>query len=544
MWHDGGGSRLEPGSQWSYDVVIVGYGPVGQALAAMLGQAGHRVGVFERWPSLYPLPRACVVDHEAMRILQSVSVAEPFSRLAVPTGGEYVWLNAAGQTLYHFRHPRDGVSGWPSRSLIYQPDLEQLLDHRVKSIPQVDVHQGFEVTGLRSDADGVVIEASRCEAGEGGRLQRTEDRRSISAKWVVGCDGANSFVRQASGIAWEDLGFRADWLVVDVMPNDPTRELDMPEAAQICDPARPVTLMRRMGLRHVRWEMMLLPGEDPAEICQHRNVWPMIERWIRPDQGKIDRAAVYTFQSGVAGTWRKGRVLLAGDAAHLMPPFLGQGLCSGLRDARALFWRLDDVLAGRHEVSVLDLYEQERAPHVKAVIERAVALGKVVCITDPVEAARRDEGILSGKAPDLPQFPTMTTGLLHWPGVDAVAGELGPQPVVATNGQTGLLDDVIGTGWHLLVDNDRGPLLLDARHERWAATTGLRTIFLGDRDRGEKQCLDLGGNALQWLRSRGLTAVLVRPDFYVFGGAAAPADVSSLLDDLQRQLRSTMKVPA
>lgn len=533
---DGPQCRLEPGSQRAYDVAIVGYGPVGQALAAMLGQAGHRVGVFERWPSLYPLPRACVVDHEAMRILQSVSVAEPFSRLAVPTGGEYVWLNAAGQTLYHFRYPCDGVSGWPSRSLIYQPDLERLLDQRVKSIPQVEVHQGYEVTGLRSDADGVTIEASRCEADENGRLQRTQERCNATARWIVGCDGANSWVRQASGIAWEDLGFRADWLVVDVIPNDPTRELDMPEAAQICDPARPVTLMRRMGKRHVRWEMMLLPGEDAAEITQHRNVWPMIEQWIRPDQGRIDRAAVYTFQSGVAGTWRQGRVLLAGDAAHLMPPFLGQGLCSGLRDARALFWRLDDVLAGRHEASALDLYELERAPHVKTVIERAVALGKVVCITDPVEAARRDESILSGNAPTLPQFPTLTRGLLHKPGRDSVAGELGPQPVVTTSGQTGLLDDVIGAGWHLLVDNDQATPVWDARHERFAAAIGLQTVVLGDQARG--------ASALQWLRSRGLTAVLVRPDFYVFGGAAAPADVSPLLDDLQRQLRSTMKVTA
>lgn len=525
-----------------YDVAIIGYGPVGQALAAMLGQAGYRVGVFERWPTLYPLPRACVVDDEAMRILQSVAVAEPFSKMTVPTGGEYLWQNAAGQTLYHFRYPRDGVSGWPSRSLIYQPDLEATLDRRVKSLPQIDVHQGFEAVGLRADANGVDLDVERCAVGAGGRLRCTGEQRHFRARWVVGCDGANSFVRRSAGIPWTDLGFRADWLVVDVIPNDPTRELDMPEAAQICDPARPITLMRRMGLRHVRWEMMLLPGEDAAEISRHERVWPMISRWIQPHEGRIDRAAVYTFQSGVADAWRNGRVLLAGDAAHLMPPFLGQGLCSGLRDARALFWRMDDVLSGRSSEGVLDSYEQERSPHVQAVIERAVALGKVVCITDPAEAARRDEEILSGKAPTLPPFPTLTKGLLHQPCVGKVAGQLAPQPVVTVRGRTGLLDDVLGAGWQLLVDTGRGAADWSPEQSDFAASIGLRLVRLGERVEGAADALDHGGQALAWLRTRALSALLVRPDFYIFGGAAAPADIGPLLDDLQRQLRPLVKV--
>jgi 2-polyprenyl-6-methoxyphenol hydroxylase-like FAD-dependent oxidoreductase len=524
------------------DVAIVGYGPVGQALAAMLGQAGHRVTVFERWPALYPLPRACVVDHEAMRILQSIAVAEPFARLTVPTRGEYVWLNARGQTLYHFRYPRDGASGWPSRSLMYQPDLEAQLDARVKALHAVDVHQGFEVVATQGHDDGARLTVERQAVDGDGHLKATGERLDIRARWVVGCDGAGSFVRRACGLPWVDLGFRADWLVVDVLPNDPARELDMPEAGQICDPARPMTVMRRMGLRHVRWEMMLLPGETAADICRPERVWPMIQRWIAPHQGRIERAAVYTFRSGVAGRWRQGRHVLAGDAAHLMPPFLGQGLCSGLRDARALFWRLDDVLAGRSSEAVLDTYEIERSTHVQAVIERAVALGRVVCITDPAEAARRDDAILTGSAPPLPPFPSLHAGLLHSLAADPVAGQLAPQPRVSHKGRSGRLDDVVGAGWHLWIDDERAEVEWQPEAADFSTSIGLRVVRL--RAAGgapHDAALDLDHLACTWLRDNGIVAALVRPDFYAFGGVASPSAVGALLSDLQHQLRPHLK---
>ncbi|PMS33778.1 bifunctional 3-(3-hydroxy-phenyl)propionate/3-hydroxycinnamic acid hydroxylase [Paraburkholderia rhynchosiae] len=330
-----------------FDVAIVGYGPVGQGLAALLGQRGYRVGVFDRWPSLYPLPRACVIDHEIMRILQSVGVAEKFARLTVPTAGEYVWLNARGEILYHFRYNKDGVSGWPARNLMYQPDLERLLDERVRELPSVEVNQGWEAVTYLPGADCDELVFAQCSVNASGAIERGKKTRRVTARYVVGADGANSFVRQSADLPWVDLGFRADWLVVDYRPNDPELELDMPEAGQICDPARPITMMRRMGKKHVRWEMMLLPGETAQDFADAGKVWSLIDRWVKPEDGVIDRAAVYTFRSGVAQSWSRGNAILAGDAAHLMPPFLGQGLCSGMRDALSLFWRLDLVFARR-----------------------------------------------------------------------------------------------------------------------------------------------------------------------------------------------------
>ena len=528
-----------------FDVAIVGYGPVGQGLAAMLGQAGYRVGVFERWPSLYPLPRACVVDHEIMLVLQSVGVADEFAELAVPTDGEYVWLNAQGQTLYHFKYDKEGISGWPARNLMYQPDLEGVLDKKVRTMANVELHLGWEAVSYTessersegsegTDRSELVVAAG--SLNERGQFVRGDETRRITARYVVGADGANSFVRQAAGLPWIDLGFRADWLVVDYRPNHPEKVLEMPQAGQICDPARPITLMRHMGKKHVRWEMMLLPGETAQEVTQPAKVWSMIAKWVKPGDGVIDRAAVYTFRSGVAETWVRGRTILAGDAAHLMPPFPGQGLCSGMRDALAVFWRLDLVLRGEAPAELLHSYEDERKRHVTTVIERAVALGKVVCITDPVQAVKRDEAILSGTAPPIPPFPGLTSGVLHRASdgsLKAPVGQLALQARVRFRGETGRFDDVIGSGWCILtLDQDIAGCLSDAQRA-FVEHIRARLVTLSRDGSG---AVDIDGSYRNYMDGLGAKALIVRPDFYVFAAASSLEEVPAMLDDLRARL--------
>lgn len=519
----------------SFDVAIVGYGPVGQTLAALLGQAGWRVGVFERWPSLYPLPRACVIDHEIMRVLQSLGVAEPFSQLAVPTAGEYVWLNAQGQTLYHFKYAKDGVSGWPARQLMYQPDLEAELDRRVRQLPTVEVHQGWEAVAYTDGPDGAELVVAPRALDDNHGIVEGHGTRRIQARWVVGADGANSFLRQAAQMPWVDLGFRADWLVVDYKPNHPEHELDMPEAGQICDPARPVTLMRRMGKKHVRWEMMLLPGETAEDITRPERVWQLIERWARPGDGVIDRAAVYTFRSGLAREWVRGHAILAGDAAHLMPPFLGQGLCSGVRDALAVFWRLQLILQGAAPVHLLKSYETERQAHVGTVIDRAVALGKVVCITDPAEAARRDEAILSGTAPSIPPFPGLVDGVLHREDGVAVApvGQLSLQARVDVGGRIGRFDDLLGAGWRVVSLDAAADTALSDAHRALVDRLHMRFVTLD----GAGNVRDVDGAYRRWMHGLGAAAVIVRPDFYLYAAPRSLADVPALLDELMHHLQ-------
>ena len=521
-----------------FDVAIVGYGPVGQALAAMLGQKGYRVGVFDRRPGLYPLPRACVVDHEVMRILQSINVAHAFSEFAVPTAGEYVWLNAAGETLYHFKYDKDGISGWPARNLIYQPDLERLLDERVRQIPSVEVNQGWEVVSYTSGSPYAELLISPCRLNAQNKIERGEETRNVSARFVIGADGANSFVRQAADLEWLDLGFRADWLVVDYRPDHPEIELDMPEAGQICDPARPITLMRRMGKKHVRWEMMLLPGETREDMTAPDKVWSLIAQWVKPGEGVIDRAAVYTFRSGIAKNWFSGNVVLAGDAAHLMPPFLGQGLCSGMRDALALSWRLDLILRGVAEKDILASYEQERKQHVGTLIERAVALGKVVCITDPIAVAKRDEAIRVGTAPPIPAFPQLTCGLLnHTPNGELIepAGQLSLQGWLASGGKTSRLDDITGGGWQFISLDEAVEVNLSDEHRAFAKAIGLKFVAL----KHGSGVIDVNDAQRAFMGRWNARSMLIRPDFYVFSTAASTSDVAQMLTQLQGQLRIT-----
>ena len=220
------------------------------------------------------------------------------------------------------------------------------------------------------------------------RAARAAQTRELRARFAVGCDGANSFVRERIGSGWHDLGFQFDWLVVDVLPSDPA--WSGPLNWQLCDPARPTTLVSG-GPGRRRWEFMRLPHESADELDGEDAAWRLLAPWgVHPGNAKLERHAVYSFRARWADRWRSGRALLAGDAAHLMPPFAGQGMCAGLRDAANLAWKLDLVLRGAAHEALLDSYASERAPHVSAMIELSVALGRVICVADPAEAAARD----------------------------------------------------------------------------------------------------------------------------------------------------------
>jgi flavoprotein hydroxylase len=234
------------------DVAIVGYGPVGETLAILLGQRGWRVGVFEKQAAAYPLPRAVHFDHEVARIFQAAGIAGGFVGLT-EAADAYEWRNGAGQTLLRFHSRAAGGCGWPEGNMFPQPALERLLDERARRLETITVRRGVEVVGLGEDGDGVTLEI----AGAGG------GRETVRARFVVGCDGANSFVRGQLGATVTDLGFFYDWLIVDVLPNQPT--VWSPLNVQICDPRRPTTMVSG-GPGRRRWEFMRLPGESLEEL--------------------------------------------------------------------------------------------------------------------------------------------------------------------------------------------------------------------------------------------------------------------------------------
>ena len=315
------------------DVAIVGYGPVGQTLTALLAARGHSVAVYERYPDLYDLPRAVYFDDEIKQVWQALGVVDEIADDLLPVDA-YEWFGADGERILRLAHPEVGPSGWASGYLFYQPSLERALDRAVRALPSARVHQGWNVEALEQAGDHVALTV------------RHEREERVRARYVVGADGANSLVRQAAGIAFDDQGFAERWLVVDLRPDDMEALSWLPSPCQWCDPVRP-HMHSRNGRRHRRFEFMLLPGECAEDFADEERVWELLAPWFTPTDGVLVRRAVYEFRGRLASTMRAGRVLLAGDAAHTMPPFMGQGLCSGVRDAANLAWRLDLVLRGR-----------------------------------------------------------------------------------------------------------------------------------------------------------------------------------------------------
>lgn len=517
------------------DVVVVGYGPVGQTAAVLLAQHGWRVTVVERHSSAYARPRAVSFDDEVGRLLASAGIADGLRHISQP-GSDYVWRNAAGETLLHFEYTGAGPSGWPVTSSFHQPALEELLDRRARSVPGLTVLLGLSAVSLADD-DGVVTLTTEQPDGT---------RNELRSHWLIGCDGANSFVRDALGVASEDLGFCYDWLIVDVVLDEP-RDFS-PTNLQICDPARPVTMVSG-GPGHRRWEFMRLPTETLDELSDLDTAWRLLAPFdVTPRNASIVRHAAYTFQARWARRWRAGRVFLAGDAAHLMPPFAGQGLCSGIRDAANLAWKLDLVLGGVASARLLDTYEVERSGHVRRAIDLSVELGKVICLADPAEAAVRDAYMSSlhvdptkllGAVPP----PRLTGGLLHRGQGGSPAGPAGllmPQGRVRRGEQTGLLDDVLGRGFMVLCTEGLGATLTDERRRLLDAVGG-QLVELVPADRSDAGIVvDVDGTHLRALADLGAVAVVVRPDGHIFGAAPQPGDLDGLLGDLAAQLNGAI----
>jgi len=363
-----------------HDVLVVGFGPVGATMAGLLAMRGLDVVAIDRDADVYPLPRAAHFDQEIMRIVQELGALDDVQPSTRPLPG-MDFLTADRQVLLSMRSASRTRSGFPASVLFHQPGFDRALRNRAERLG-VEVRVRTELVSLEQHDDHVIAHLT--------------DGTSIEASWVVACDGARSTVRKAIGTTMDDLGFEEPWLVLDLLLADgvaPPSDV----CFQVCDPTRPHTLVP-MPPPRFRFEFMLLPGEDPAWIQQTDVMLDLMAPWIDPATVTIERSAVYTFHGLIAHRWRDGRVLLAGDAAHQMPPFLGQGMCSGIRDAANLAWKLARVATGRSDDGLLDTYQAEREPHVRSIVEAAVGFGRLICTTDVEAAADRDTAMLAARA--------------------------------------------------------------------------------------------------------------------------------------------------
>lgn len=517
------------------DVVIVGAGPVGMFTALLLAQRGLTVDLYERWGTLYPQPRACGVDHENIRQLQGLGLIDELAPLLEPVIGPdmtYQFKDADFETLLQIDWNRPGASGWAQVNQFYQPDFERAMLRRLQASPNVTVHYNRELVGLEQGKNHVSLEF--IEPGNLATRSRAE------ARYAVAADGARSTVRDLLGLKYIDLGFAYDWLVVDVIPHE-EREWK-PYVMQYLDPARPTTLVGS-GPGRRRWEFMRLPGETIDQLNTTETAWKLLAPWkIDPDNATLERHTVYTFRGSWVDQWKHGRVLLAGDAAHLMPPFLAQGLCAGMRDGLALAWRLGSVLRDGASEELLDSYGPERRAHVVEIIEQAVDIGRLICMTDPGEVAERDARMKAAmKDPALALKPPPEPRL-GFAGAfrheDAGSGYLSVQGRVRRGDHEGLFDDVVGKGWQLLMRGKGGRDSVDRATQEFLEQLDAAIADFGPGG----DTLDLDGIYADWFDRLGVDAVLVRPDFYVFGSSSI-AEVCAMVKAAQNVMGMPAREP-
>lgn len=507
------------------DVLIVGMGPVGKMAALMLARKGHSVAVVERKLKSYPLPRAVAHDAEIARILQNVGM--PPSDLAGVSEAYddmYMWVNKEDEPIHVVDFSGTDPSGWNNTYFYHQPSLEARLDAALETQGTVQIMRGALATMESHDATGVEVEITDLDLNHLHHLR---------ARFVLGADGAQSTVRTRLEIPWHDLGYFFDWLVVDVLPKG---DAPMPHLAkQVCDYERPTTVVPG-GPGRRRWEFMRLEGESSEELAKPERIWQLLAPYgLNEENAQIERGVVYTFKSGWAESFQSGRVFLTGDAAHLMPPFAGQGLASGMRDVANLTWKLDLVLAGKADEQLLESYTGERVNHVFDFINFSMALGRIICVTDAEEARKRDEAMKAAMvegAPQAPPAPRLGEGLHR----GETGGYLSRQGkiVTAKNADPMLYDDVFGAGSLILGSADLAASLTEDEVHALSELGLSTTVFdasSGPAVPGIEQFHDAAGVYRPWFNELASEAVLVRPDFYVYGTASTAEELHQLVAD-------------
>ena len=518
-------------------VLIVGAGPVGLTLANILGMHGVRTLIVERNASTVGEPRAVSIDDESLRTMQYIDLADAVRSRIVPGYGSY-YFSARGRCFAKVV-PDTLEYGFPRRSAFRQPVLEAQLR---EGLARFDCVQALFSTQVQAVEQSGAAVAAQLDS-------RLHGNDTVHAQFAVACDGARSPIREALGIPMSGSTYDCQWLIVDLAGStDRFRHTRV-----FCDPARPgLALPGPEGTR--RYEFMLLPGEDPDAMVDEANVRRLLARHSEEDARlEIVRKVVYHFHARLAERWRQGRIFLAGDAAHLSPPFAGQGMNSGIRDAQNLGWKLAWHLAGKLDAGVLDTYETERKPHAAALIRMAVRMGMVMMPRSALRAAAAQatfralalyrparDYVMQMKWKPAPRFEH---GFVAGEAGTALRGRMFPQPMVERRDASAVaLDAVLGKGFALLELNDGVTPVAQPRHDRPLDARLVQVVprdhrFVGTPLPGAEEVRDMTGKIGETFRKADVRGVLLRPDRYVAACLACDSDASGA-DALVEALRA------
>lgn len=520
-----------------FDAAIIGYGPVGATLANLLGGSGLSVVVIEKDHAIFDKPRAIGIDHESLRTLQFCGMADEIPKLVSPwRGGRY--LGVDGDSIWELvpRQPPYPLGWFPNAAFI-QPELEAAMRLSAERHANVDVLLGTRLIDLQrlGETTDLVLESDNVS-------------RTIRVKYLLGCDGAKSTVRRALGVDAEDLAFDEWWVVVDGWCENCD---DLPSAnRQYCWPSRPGTYV--VGPRNLRrWEFKVLPGETPAHFDDISNIKMALSKYVDVDTIKFWRSAQYRFHAVIATRWQDGNIFILGDAAHQTPPFLGQGMNSGIRDAANLYWKIAMVEKFGAAPSLLLSYQTERRPHFKAVVQRAKEQGLIIGELDEEKAIERDrylrQKMARGELTTARQnfIPGLTEGLIYPNGGEGetFAGALFPQPLIRNNaGDELLMDDQFGAHFLLALSEPRAiawinaTLLTMLRELRACVVLLGPTADLPSTPGFVERVEDVNGVFREWLNGRGAPAILVRPDRYIYGAAKSADELRDQVVQLHRSV--------
>jgi 3-(3-hydroxy-phenyl)propionate hydroxylase len=518
-----------------YDVIIVGMGPVGALCANLAGMWGLKALVVDKSETVYTNPRAMGFDHEVMRVFGNIGLADEIAGHVMPyRPSEYRTTGSALIKRIDAAKPPFAL-GWAPNYVFSQPPVERALRGKIADLKSVTVELGSDVLSVDSTRSQAAV---RIRSKDG--IERT-----LTADYVLACDGGTSPIRTRLGLKMEDLAFDEPWLVVDVLLNEGAGEHLPKTNVQFCELARPCTFVVGPG-QHRRWEFMINPDEQPTEISQPEAIRKLISRWLPETDYQLWRASAYRFHALILEQWQSDRVFFLGDAAHMTPPFLAQGMCQGIRDALNLVWKLALVKGGLAAPAFLTTYQVERIPHVRQTTLAAKEFGAVICERDSEKAAIRDARLIR----QMTENPEGTVRQSLIPGLSqgfvaqvAPAGELFPQPMVINHaGKTALLDEFTGQSFRVVIAPgfDASALLRCLRSSQSLKGLPIHVVRLvGPQQPGPRTADDyqeVNGVLAQWLESRGCNVVIVRPDHYVYGGAVTVAWAMELLEGMELAL--------